>query len=75
MPGYLLIARARPGVVYGDINPSTAGGSLKLPGRSGSRQRWSGVTDRLWEIEDIARLVENAEPEPGKHGPYKKRIA
>ena len=35
----------------------------------------AGVTDQLWELDDIVRLVENAEPEPGKHGPYKKSIA
>ena len=31
----------------------------------------AGVTDRLWEIEDIAKLVEAAEAKPGKRGPYK----
>lgn len=33
----------------------------------------AGVTDRLWEIADIAKLVEDAEAKPGKRGPYKKR--
>ncbi len=33
----------------------------------------AGVTNRLWEIIDIAKLVEHAEREPGKRGPYKKR--
>ena len=32
----------------------------------------AGVTDRLWEIEDIAKLVEEAEAKPSKRGPYKK---
>jgi IS1 family transposase len=32
----------------------------------------AGVSDRLWEIADIAQLVENAEAGPGKRGPYKK---
>ena len=32
----------------------------------------AGVADRLWEIEDIAKLVEAAEAKPGKRGPYKK---
>lgn len=32
----------------------------------------AGVTDRLWEIADIAKLVEEAEAKPGKRGPYKK---
>ncbi len=32
----------------------------------------AGVTDRLWEIADIAMLVEQAEAKPGKRGPYKK---
>lgn len=32
----------------------------------------AGVSDRLWEIGDIVKLVEEAEPKPGKRGPYKK---
>ena len=32
----------------------------------------AGVTDRLWEIADIAKLVENAEAKPAKRGPYRK---
>ena len=35
----------------------------------------AGVTDRLWEIEDIAKLVEDAEAKPTKRGPYKKAPA
>lgn len=34
----------------------------------------AGVTDRLWEIADIAKLVEDAETKPVKRGPYKKVI-
>ena len=33
----------------------------------------AGVTDRLWEIADIAKLVENADAKSGKRGPYKMR--
>lgn len=33
----------------------------------------AGVTDRLWEIADIAKLVEDAEAAPAPRGPYKKR--
>jgi IS1 family transposase len=32
----------------------------------------TGVTDRLWEITDIAKLVEDAEAKPAKRGAYKK---
>jgi len=32
----------------------------------------AGLTDRLWEIADIAKLVEDAEAKPAKRGPYKK---
>ncbi|MFM7403373.1 MAG: IS1 family transposase [Erythrobacter sp.] len=32
----------------------------------------AGVSDRLWDIADIALLVEAAEAKPGKRGPYKK---
>jgi len=31
----------------------------------------AGVTDKLWEIADIAKLVEDAEAKPGTRGPYK----
>ena len=33
----------------------------------------AGVTDRLWDIVDIVRLVDEAAPKPGPRGPYKKR--
>jgi hypothetical protein len=33
----------------------------------------AGVEDRLWSVEDIANLVEAAEPKPRKRGPYKPR--
>lgn len=33
----------------------------------------AGVSDRLWEIADIAKLVEDAEAAPIKRGPYKKQ--
>ncbi len=33
----------------------------------------AGLTDRLWDIEDIVKLVDDAEPAPKKRGPYKKR--
>lgn len=32
----------------------------------------AGVTDRLWEIGDIAALVDAADAKPTKRGPYKK---
>jgi hypothetical protein len=33
----------------------------------------AGVADKLWEIADIAQLVESAEAGPAKRGPYGKR--
>ena len=33
-----------------------------------------GVSDRLWEIGDIVKLVEDAEVALGKRGPYKKQL-
>ena len=33
----------------------------------------AGVTERLWEVSDIVKLVEDAQPKPKKRGPYKKR--
>ena len=35
----------------------------------------AGVTERLWEIGDIVKLIEAAEPKPGPRGPYKKSIS
>ena len=35
----------------------------------------AGVSDRLWEIADIAQLVADAEEAPKTRGPYKKREA
>ena len=35
----------------------------------------AGVTDRLWEIADIVKLIEDAAPTPGPRGPYKKRVS
>ena len=35
----------------------------------------AGITGKLWEIGDIAALVEAAEAKPGKRGPYKKAEA
>jgi IS1 family transposase len=34
----------------------------------------AGVADRLWEIADIAQLVEDAEVAPAKRGPYKMKV-
>jgi IS1 family transposase len=34
----------------------------------------AGVTNRLWEIADIAALVEAADLKPGKRGPYRKKV-
>lgn len=33
----------------------------------------AGVTDRLWDIEDIVAVIEAAEPMPKQRGPYGKR--
>ena len=33
------------------------------------------VTDRLWEIADIVRLIDEATPPPGPRGPYENRRA
>lgn len=35
----------------------------------------TGVTDRLWEIADIVRFVEEEAPKAGLRGPYKKGAA
>ena len=35
----------------------------------------AGVTDRPWEIADVAEMVEDAAPKPGPLGPYRKRFA
>jgi hypothetical protein len=33
----------------------------------------AGVTDRIWKVDDIIRLLEAAEATPIKRGSYKKR--
>ena len=35
----------------------------------------AGVTDRLWDIEDIVAVIDAAAPAPKKRGPYRKRNA
>jgi hypothetical protein len=35
----------------------------------------AGLTDRLWEMQDIVALVDAAAPKPGPRGPYKKGIS
>jgi hypothetical protein len=35
----------------------------------------AGVSDKLWNIQDIAKLIEAASLKPGPRGPYKKREA
>lgn len=35
----------------------------------------AGLTDRLWSMEDIVGLIDAAQPEPKKRGPYKKQIS
>lgn len=33
----------------------------------------AGVSKQLWEVGDIVKLVEDAEPKPGKRGPYARK--
>ncbi len=33
----------------------------------------AGVTEKLWEVCDLIKLVEDAAPKPGPRGPYKRR--
>jgi hypothetical protein len=33
----------------------------------------AGVSDRVWDVVDIVKLVEEAEPTPRKRGPYKRK--
>jgi hypothetical protein len=35
----------------------------------------AGVSDRVWDVVDIVKLIEGAEPKAGKRGPYKKKLA
>ena len=35
----------------------------------------AGVSDRLWSMEDVAAMVDDAAAKPGKRGPYKKKAA
>jgi hypothetical protein len=35
----------------------------------------AGVTDRLWNVEKMAEMVEAAAPKPGRPKTYRKRAA
>lgn len=35
----------------------------------------AGLTDKLWSMSDLAVMVDDALPKPGKRGPYKKHAA
>ncbi len=35
----------------------------------------AGVSHRVWDVVDIVKLVEDAEPKPSKRGPYQKKAA
>ena len=34
----------------------------------------AGVTDKLWSMDDLVAMMDEAAPKPGPRGPYKKRI-
>ena len=33
----------------------------------------AGISDRLWDMSDIVKLIDDAAPKPGPRGSYKKR--
>jgi hypothetical protein len=33
----------------------------------------AGLTDHVWSLEEIAKMVEDAQAKPGPRGPYKKK--
>ena len=33
----------------------------------------AGISDRLWDMADIVKLIDDAAPKPGPRGPYKKK--
>ena len=35
----------------------------------------AGISKTLWEMKDLAGMVEAAAPKPGKRGPYRKQAA
>ena len=35
----------------------------------------AGISDRLWDMADIVKLIDDAAPKPGPRGPYKKDIS
>jgi hypothetical protein len=35
----------------------------------------AGVSKTLWSMTDLAKMVDVAQPKPGKRGPYKNKVA
>jgi hypothetical protein len=35
----------------------------------------AGISDRLWDMADIVKLIDDAAPKPDPRGPYKKKEA
>jgi hypothetical protein len=33
----------------------------------------AGISDRLWTMADIVKLIDDAAPKPGPRGPYRPR--
>jgi hypothetical protein len=34
----------------------------------------AGLTDRVWDMSEVAELIEAAAPKPGKRGPYQTKV-
>ena len=63
-------------IATGEIEETTDDGKNKAAvelGRTGGKAMAAGVTDKLWDMKDVAALVDAAAPKPGRRGSYKKR--
>jgi hypothetical protein len=57
-----------------DIEHSTGNLTLYTPSMRITPSMAAGLSDHVWSLEEIVMMADSYMPQPGKRGPYKKRI-